>query len=77
MTTVEVLFKMSLEECDRLHELAIKSEATMGEIVSNAMEIFEWIIEETKAGKKIYAIDYVQGEVRVLDYPLLNRFKNE
>lgn len=64
-------FEFPEERVKELKELQGLLGVDMKTLVNNALSVFEWCIEETKAGNEIAAVNEPDGTYRVLITPLL------
>jgi len=64
-------FEFSEERIKELKALQATLDVDMKTLVNNALSIFEWCVEETKAGNEIAAVNESDQTYRVLITPLL------
>jgi predicted DNA-binding protein len=62
------------ENSDRLDELAKQVGVTKREIINNALTLFDWAVEEVKAGKTIASVDEQEEKYKEVLLPLLGAF---
>jgi len=74
---VKFQFEMPRENADRLEQLASEAVTTKREIISNALAIFDWVVEEVKANKIVGSVEEDgSGDFDELVSPLLLKFKS-
>jgi hypothetical protein len=67
-------FEFDAERVEELKELANESGlSTMKDLVNNALTLLEWVIQETKNGNEIAAVNEKDKTFRVLVTPLLQK----
>jgi predicted DNA-binding protein len=71
---VRFQFELPKENSDRLEELAKQVGVTKREIINNALTLFDWAIEEVKAGKIIASVDEEEERYKEVLLPLLGAF---
>ena len=71
---VKFQFEMPKENADRLEELAEQGRVTKKEIISNALTLFEWAIEEVQRGRIIASVDEEGERYKEIVLPLLKLF---
>ena len=71
---VKFQFEMPKENADRLEWLAEEGSVTKKEIVSNALTLFEWAIEEVQRGRIIASVDEEHERYKEIVLPLLKLF---
>lgn len=64
-------FEFPEERIKELKALQATLDVDMKTLVNNALSIFEWCVEETKAGNEIAAVNESDQTYRVLITPLL------
>jgi predicted DNA-binding protein len=74
MKKVRFQFELPKENSDRLDELAEQVGVTKREIINNALTLFDWAVEEVKAGKTIASVDEEEKRFKELLLPLLGAF---